>query len=61
MVHKDNDTSKYTHGSWAAVRRETGEFARKKDGFWSRGGFFFSACYKVLVDFAAIDGIVECL
>eukprot|EP01113_Clastostelium_recurvatum_P042233 TRINITY_DN682_c0_g2_i1.p1 TRINITY_DN682_c0_g2~~TRINITY_DN682_c0_g2_i1.p1 ORF type:complete len:415 (+),score=71.80 TRINITY_DN682_c0_g2_i1:62-1306(+) len=56
-AHRDGDLSDWTYGMWAGCTMD-GQIIT--DGsFQSRDGFFYMADYKVLVDFAHLDGLAE--
>lgn len=58
LAHRDRDVTKYTHGIGANCTIK-GKLASFADGFWSEGGFFFVADYGIIIDYSAIDGVVE--
>lgn len=58
-AHHDHDASDVTYGIWAPCNKY-GVLAEKElTGFEKKDGFFYVAPYKILIDFAAVDGVVE--
>lgn len=57
-AHHDYDASDVTYGIWAPCDKH-GHLSSTKDGFSKKDGFFYVAPYKIIIDFAAVDGVVE--
>lgn len=54
----DNDTNIFTNGIWAPCNK-AGRLRDRRDGFSQTGHHFYNATWKVLVDIASIDDVVE--